>query len=370
LRAAGALRWLPGVAILALLISVPWISLDTHGVFTGPLDSPGTLQLLALCLIFGAVALTYDLLFGFTGLLSFGHALYFAVGVYLTAIATTRWDWELWQALLFTGAVALVVPLLLGAVSLRVGGIAFAMVTLAFAEAGSILVDKNPYKWTGGEEGVPVDFEKLPEAFVGVFNTQNLYWLALGYAAVVFVLVNWSVDSSPGRIWQAIRDNEQRVEVLGLHPFRFKLMAFVISSFLATAGGVAYALVVGGATPQVTSPNFTLTLLLMVVIGGAGTRWGAVLGGALYTFLDNRLLDWSDSHVIQDLPEVISTPLSEPLFVLGVLFILIVFFLPGGIAGIVSRQRRGLRLLEQSVRVGGTRGTVEEEAEAGVEARA
>ena len=369
-RALTALRWSPAVAILALLIAVPYLSLDTHGVFTGPLDSPGTLQLLGLCLIFGGVALTYDLLFGFTGLLSFGHALYFAVGVYLTGIATTKWDWALWQALLFTAVVALVVPLVLGAVGLRVGGIAFAMVTLAFAEAGSILVDKNPRNWTGGEEGVPVNFEKLPEAFVGVFNTKNLYWLALGYVVVVFILVNWAVDSSPGRIWQAIRDNEQRVEVLGLHPFRFKLMAFVLSSFLATAGGAVYALLIGGATPQVTSPNFTLTLLLMVVIGGAGTRWGAVLGGALYTFLDNRLLAWADAGVIQDLPAVVSTPLSEPLFVLGTLFVLIVFFLPGGIAGLASRQRRGVRLLEQSVRLGGTRGSVEDEAEPGVEARA
>ena len=364
------LRWLPAVAVLALLVCVPWISLDTHGVFTGPLDSPGTLQLLGLCLIFGGVALTYDLLFGYTGLLSFGHALYFAVGVYLTAIATTRWDWALWQAILFTAAVALVVPLLLGAVSLRVGGIAFAMVTLAFAEAGSIMVDKNFRGWTGGEEGTPIDYEALPDAFVGVFNTKNLYWLALAYVAIVFVIVNWAVDSSPGRVWQAIRENEQRVEVLGLHPFRFKLMAFVLSSFLATAGGVAYALLVGGATPQVTTPNFTLTLLLMVVIGGAGSRWGAVLGGVLYTFLDSRLLDWADSDAIQALPTFLRTPLEEPLFVLGTLFVLIVFFLPGGLAGIAARQRRGLQLLEQAVRPGGARGDVEDETEAGAEARA
>jgi len=360
-----ALRIGVAVAVFGLLALVPEISLDTHGVFESPLDSPGTLQLLGLMLVFGGVALSYDLLFGYTGLLSFGHALYFALGVYMTAIATTRWDWSLPAALAFTALLGLVVPLVLGAVSLRVGGIAFAMVTLAFAEAGSILVDQNPRMWTGGEEGTPVNFEKLPDAFVGVFNTKNLYWLALGYLAVVFVVANWAVDSSPGRVWQAIRENEQRVEVLGLHPFRHKLLVFVLSSFLATAGGAVYVLLIGGATPEVTTPAFTLALLLMVVIGGTGTRWGAILGGALYTFLDNRLVGWSDSEVVRDLPEVVEKPLAEPLFVLGTLFILLVFFVPGGIAGLALRRRRmGLEVLEQAVRPGPTTGEVEEEAEA------
>jgi branched-chain amino acid transport system permease protein len=339
------------VGVVVLLAVVPYLDVDTHGVFSSELSSPGSLQLLGLCLVFGAVALTYDLLFGYTGLLSFGHALYFAVGVYLTAIATTRWEWSLGKTLALVAVVGVVLPFVLGFVSLRVGGIAFAMVTLAFAEAGSILVDKNPKGWTGGEEGTPVAFEALPEAFVGVLNTKNLYWLALAYLVVVAVIVNWAVDSSPGRVWQAIRENEPRVEVLGLHPFRFKLAAFVLSSFLATAGGVVYVLLIGGATPQVTTPSFTLALLLMVVIGGAGTRWGAVLGGAVYTFLDNRLLDWSDSAAVQDLPEVLRIPLSEPLFVLGTLFILLVYFLPGGLAGLarLRPRRSGVALLDEPV---------------------
>jgi branched-chain amino acid transport system permease protein len=350
-------------AVFGLLALVPKISLDTHGVFSSELNSPGTLQLLGLMLVFGAVALTYDLLFGFTGLLSFGHALYFAVGVYLTAIGTTKWDWSLPKTLAFTALIGLLLPLVLGAVSLRVGGIAFAMVTLAFAEAGSILVDKNPHGWTGGEEGVAVAFQKLPEAFIGVLNTKNLYWLALAYLVVVFVLVNWAVDSSPGRVWQAIRENERRIEVIGLQPFRFKLMAFVLSSFLATAGGVVYVLLIGGATPQVTTPSFTLALLLMVVIGGTGTRWGAVLGGMVYTFLDNRLLDWSDSQTIQDLPKALRIPLSEPLFVLGTLFILLVYFLPGGLAGLARlRPRRGgVALLDEVVATPGAAGEPEAE---------
>ena len=125
-------------------------------------NSPGTLQLLALMLIFAGLAFTYDLLFGFTGLLSFGHALYFAVGVYVAGIAMTKWHWGFWPSILFTALVGLVLPLVIGAVSLRVGGIAFAMVTLAFAQAGSVLAFKNPGQLTGGEDGFGVDYTKLP----------------------------------------------------------------------------------------------------------------------------------------------------------------------------------------------------------------
>jgi branched-chain amino acid transport system permease protein len=334
--------------VTAVLAFVPELHVDIPVVFNGPLDSPGTLQLLALCLVFAGVALTYDLLFGFTGLLSFGHALYFAAGVYVADVAMTRWEWSFAEAIALTAAVGIVLPLVLGAVSLRVGGIAFAMVTLAFAQAGNVLVGKNPHKLTGGEEGLGLDYHKLPEAFVGIFNTKNLYWLALGYVVVVFLVVRWAVDSSPGRIWQAIRENELRVSVLGLHPHPYKLQAFVLSSFLATAGGVVYLLLQGGASPGVTTANFTLTLLVMVVIGGAGTTWGALLGGALYTLLDQRLGALGDTSGVQDLPKVLRIPLSEPLFLLGVLFILVVFLLPGGIAG-ARRRFAGLRKLEEAV---------------------
>ena len=336
------------VAVFAALAFVPKLAVDLPYVFKDTLNTPGTLQLLALCLVFGGVAMTYDLLFGYTGLLSFGHALYFAVGVYLVAIAVTKWHWSFPLALSFTALVGLLLPLLLGAVSLRVGGIAFAMVTLAFAQAGSILAFKNPWGWTGGEEGFGTDYTKLPHAFVGILNTKNLYWLALVYAACVFVIVRWAVGSSPGHVWQAIRENELRVEVLGLRPYSYKLLVFVLASFLATAGGVVYLLLQTGPTTDVTTANFTLTLLVMVVIGGTGTKWGALLGGVIYTWANQRLGDASASHAVSSLPSVLRTPLQQPLFVLGVLFVLVVFFVPGGLArvGQVRRPRTLQRLQE------------------------
>ncbi len=330
------------VVVLVVLALVPKLSLDVPVVFNGPLSSPGTLQLLALCLLFSGIALTYDVLFGFTGLLSFGHALFVAAGVYMTAIALTRWEWGLWPTIGFVLAIALCLPLVLGAVSLRVSGIAFAMVTLAFAQAGQVLVQKNPYGWTGGEEGIGLNYDHVPDAFVGVLNTKNLYWLALGYAVVVFVIVRLAVNSSAGHVWRAVRENEPRVEVLGLHPYWFKLISFVLAGFLAVLGGVVWLLLIGGATPEVTTANFTLALLVMVVLGGAGTRFGAMLGGFLYTLLDQRLGSLSGSSEVQGLPDVLRVPLSEPLFILGALFILLVFFVPGGLASLPARLR-GLR---------------------------
>ena len=137
-------------AIFAALAFVPQLGVDIPKLFDSPVSSPGTLQLLASCLLFGGLALTYDLLFGITGLLSFGHGLYVASGIYLADIAITEWHWTFTEAVLFTALAGLVMAIVLGAVSLRVSGIAFAMVTLAFAQAGAVLVHKDPHHWTHG----------------------------------------------------------------------------------------------------------------------------------------------------------------------------------------------------------------------------
>jgi branched-chain amino acid transport system permease protein len=344
MRRTGARRLVP-LVVLVVLALVPYSTLYLPGLFDGVLNSPGTLQLLALCLIFGGVALSFDLLFGFTGLLSFGHALYFAAGTYVANLALTELGWGLGAAIALTTLVGIVLPLLVGGVALRVSGIAFSMVTLATAQVGSILVLQDPRGLTGGEEGLAVDREPIPDALIGVFNTVNKYWLALAYLALVYLVVAWVTSSRAGRVWQAIRENERRVEVLGLRPYRFKLLVFVLAGLLATLGGIVHLLLLGGSTPRVTTADFTIGLLVMVVLGGAGSRWGAVLGGVLYTYLDSRLTDLAGSPAVQDLPAWLRVPLSEPLFLLGTLFVLVVLFVPGGIAGLVAqvRERRSGR---------------------------
>ncbi|WP_405021433.1 branched-chain amino acid ABC transporter permease [Kitasatospora sp. NBC_00070] len=335
-----ALRWWP-IALLILFLVAPYSALPLPGLLDGPLGSPGSLQLIALCLVYGALATGYDLLLGRTGLLSFGHALYFATGLYATDLAMLELQLPFVAAALFGIGCSVSLALLLGSVSLRVTGIGFSMVTLAFAQAGSILVQRNPGGVTGGEEGRAAPVEMLPDSLVGIENTANLYWIALGYLVLTLAVVHWTVSSPTGRVWEGIKENERRVEVLGLRPYGFKLLAFVIAGGLAGAGGVVYLLLTGGATPQAATSDATLALLVMVVLGGSGTRWGPLLGGVLYTWAGHRLGDLANSSAVADLPAVLRVPLSQPLVLLGALFVAVVYLLPGGLAKLPTRIRAG-----------------------------
>ncbi|GIF65703.1 branched-chain amino acid ABC transporter permease [Asanoa ishikariensis] len=316
------------LVVLVVAVLLPYSTLPLPGLFDGALNKPGNLQILAVCLVFGGLAASYDLLFGRTGLLSFGHALYFAAGVYGTDVLVTHAGFPLWQAAVFAVVGSTILAALLGAIALRTAGIAFAMVTLAFAQVGAILVARDFGGLTGGEEGLPLASDGLPDFLLGVANTVNLYWLALAYLAVVVLVVSRVAASPTGRVLAGLRDDERRVGVLGLDPYRYKLVAFTLAGGLAALGGVVYLLVVGGASPHVTSSELTLSLLVMVVLGGPGTRWGPVLGGILYMYLDHRLTSLS-----ADLPG----PLGQPLFVLGAIFILAVYFFPGGLASLRTR---------------------------------
>ncbi|MFI0720863.1 branched-chain amino acid ABC transporter permease [Streptomyces sp. NPDC021224] len=331
-------RWWPA-AVLAVLIAVPYSAMPLPGLLDGPVGSAGSLQLLALCLVFGALATGYDLLLGRTGLLSFGHALYFAAGSYATEILMAGAGLPFVPSVLLGLLSGTVLAALLGSVSLRVSGIAFSMVTLAFAQAGSLLVERDPGGVTGGEEGRAIPADKLPSFLAGIGNTANLYWIALAYLVLTLAVVQWAVRSPTGRVWEGIRENERRVEVLGLRPYGFKLVAFVLAGALAAAGGVVHLLLTGGATPRTTTSDFTLSLLVMVVLGGSGSRWGPLIGGVAYTWADQRLGDLAGSGTVTGLPQVLRVPLSQPLFLLGTLFVVAVYVLPGGVARLPERLR-------------------------------
>ena len=328
------------VAVLALLAAAPFIPVAVPIVFNGAINSAGTLQVLAIALALAGLAISYDILFGYTGLLSFGHALPFALGVYGTNLVMIHGG--LSYPLAALGAIAAIVVLsgLLGSVALRTKGVAFAMVTLAFAEAFSLLVLTDPLRIMGGEEGLALASNQVPDLFRGVVNIRNLYWLALAFALISFLVARRTTKSRAGRVWEAIRENEPRVEMLGLKPFPFKLSAYLIASGLAALGGAVYLLLVRGANVGVTTPEFTLAILVMVVLGGPGKLWGAAVGGFVYGILTLRLSAVATSDVIDSLPHWLSGPLSEPLFVLGALFVLLVLFVPGGLVNLRMRSAR------------------------------
>ncbi|GAA1848637.1 branched-chain amino acid ABC transporter permease [Microbacterium koreense] len=339
-------RYIPaviGVVLVVFMAVLPLLNISIPGILPTPTYMPGTLALLSLCMVFASLALSYNLLLGSAGMLSFGHALYFGAGAYGLGIALEHFGVPLWPGVFIALIGGMVIALVTGAVAMRVSGIPFAMVTLAFAQAGSVLVRRNAAV-TGGEEGLSLNTTHVPEFLVGVVNTRNLYWFALAVLVVVYLVALWVDSSRLGHLVRATRENDQRVKVLGLQPYRVKLLLFIVAGTLASLAGVAYMLLQSGTVPRSVSADLTITVLVMVVLGGAGFRWGAIVGGVLYTLLDQRLTVLAGSEAIAGLPDVLRIPLSEPLFLFGVLFILVVMFLPGGIAGTLdklARRRRG-----------------------------
>lgn len=328
-----------GAALVVFLAVAPLLAIPGLGILPGPTYSPGSLHLMAFTMLIAALALSYHLMFGVAGLLSFGHALYFGVGVYGLGMVLEFTDFPLIPAAAIVVVIGILVANVLGAISLRVTGISFAMVTLAFAQAANVMVRRNPGAVTGGEEGLAIETSGVPEFLLGVANTRNLYWMALATIVIVYVVVAWIERSRLGHNVAAVRENEMRVRVLGGRPYLVKLIAFAVAGTLATITGMVFLLLQSGASPRSTATDFTLSLLVMVVLGGVGKRWGAIVGAVAYTVLDQRLAAVADSPAIDSLPAVLRVPLSEPMFLLGTLFILVVLFLPGGLSGALDRIR-------------------------------
>lgn len=330
------LRWKYSRPLLGVLLFV----LAIAPLFSNnPLGKPGIQQTMAVAFIWGGLALTYDLLFGFTGLLSFGHALYFASGVYVSCILINHQIMSWWLAALSGILVSIILAALVGAASLRTTGITFAMVTLAFGEAGHVIVNRNFFNLTGGENGIALNADHVPQFWIGVVNTKYIYWTALAALIITYLIIWWVTESSAGRVFAALRDNEQRVQVLGLNTQHFKLLSFVISAALAAMLGFVMLIAAGSAAPRFAESGVTIALLLMVVIGGAVTRWGAVLGGIFYSFASTRMQDLTQQESFKSIPKWIGGPIAEPALLLGLIFILIVMFSPGGLSGAYYRLR-------------------------------
>ncbi|NKX55903.1 branched-chain amino acid ABC transporter permease [Arthrobacter mobilis] len=301
------------------------------------------MQIIAVGLIFAALAMTFDLLFGYTGLLSFGHTLWFALGLYLPAVLMVGAGAPFGTALLLALAACLLLSLIIGAVALRTSGIAFAMVTMAFAEAFLIFVERNPTKMFGGDEGITVAGSLLPQAVRGVAGIGTVYWIALVLAVTIYLLLRQSVGSRAGHVLQGLKENPLRVELLGLHTYRFRLLSFVLSSMLAVLCGFVYLLVARVAYPGIAGTDFALLIMVMVVFGGTGRLWGAALGGFLYGVANIRLGSMSTAAFGEGLPQWISGPLQEPPLYIGLAVVLMMLFAPEGLAGLIEKASSRLR---------------------------
>ncbi len=309
-----------------------------------PFLFPGSkaLGVAAKMLVFVLLVASYDLLLGYTGIVSFAHTMFFGIGAYGVAIASTRLGAG-WTAVGVGLALALVASLLLslviGLFSLRVKAIFFAMITLAVAAAFQTLASQLS-DFTGGEDGLtfrnPEVLSPSFEAF-GFDGRHFSYWLLFVVVALVFLALLRMVNSPFGRVLQAIRENDFRAEALGYRVVVYRTLGNVIAALVATLAGALLALWLRYTGPDTTlSFEIMLDILLIVVIGGMGTLYGAVIGSVLFVLAQNYLQDLLKlaAGAVEGVP-VLSVLLSPDrwLLWLGVLFVLSVYHFPTGVVG-------------------------------------
>ena len=320
-----------------------------------PFLFPGTqsLNVAAKICYFVVLAASYDLLLGYTGIVSFAHTMFFGIGGYGAGLALYTWG-PTWTSVLIGTllglGLAVVLALIIGLFSLRVRAIFFAMITLAVASAFAILASQLSWL-TGGEDGrtfrVPEVLRpgySLLEAGAFSINGRIITYYLIFLAALVLFLGMLRVVNSPfGRVLQGIRENEFRAEALGYRTIVYRSIVNCLSAAMATLAGVLAALWLRYTGPAVTlSFDIMLDILLMVVIGGMGTLYGAVIGATIFILAENYLqaLMGALSKSAAGLP--VLPQLFDPdrwLFWLGVLFVLSVYFFPAGIFGKLAARK-------------------------------
>jgi len=330
------------LGILICLVGAPFI-------FDGvrPLDTAARIS------IFIVLAASYDLLLGYAGIVSFAHTMFFGLGAYGVALASTHMG-RGFDALLIGSLVgalaAIVLALLIGLFSLRVRAIFFAMITLAVASAVAVLVSQFS-SITGGEDGLTY---KIPRALTSANRMGELmgtsingkvlnYYLVLISSVILFLLLLRVVNSPFGRVLQAIRENDFRAEAIGYRVVWYRTIATCMSAAVAALAGSLFAIWIRYVGPDTTlSFEIMLDILLMVVIGGMGTMYGAVIGATLFilaqTYLQNLIGGASEATSgLPLIPDLLNP--DRWLMWLGILFILSVYFFPTGIVGRLRERR-------------------------------
>ena len=322
-------RWL-AIALIAIVVALALT----------PFVFPGTkaLNVAAKVIVFIVLAASFDLLLGYTGIVSFAHTMFFGIGAYGVAIAATRLG-PTWTALAIGVAAALatslVLSLVIGLFSLRVRAIFFAMITLAVASAFATLASQLS-DFTGGEDGLTF---KVP-----IDSRLVVYYLIFAVALILVLVLIRIVNSPFGRVLQAIRENDFRAEAIGYRTVVYRTIASVVSALFATLAGVLLALWLRYNGPDTTlSFEIMLDVLLIVVIGGMGTMYGAVIGSVLLVLAQNYLQDLMKlaAGAVEGVPVLAQIVSPERwLLWLGLLFVLSVYYFPSGVVGRLRALRR------------------------------
>ncbi len=275
----------------------------------------------ARILVLATFATGYNIAFGYAGLLSLGHAMFFAAGIYGAGLGVELMGWGAGLGLLAgTGAGALLAAAT-GLPALRTTGVAFLIVTLMFAQAGHLAVLYFG-TITGGDEGFVLPEAGRTVAGLPLSDPDARYAAALLLFAVALGGQLWLVRSGPGRVMVAIRENEERARMLGYDPFRTRLLALTLSGLYAGAAGAAYALLFGYAGATFASIQYSILPLLWVLLGGAGTTLGPLVGTALMFYLVDLASGVTDAYLL----------------VVGAALVALVLFAPAGILGALRRR--------------------------------
>ena len=316
---------LGGIALfVAVVASVP--------LFT---DSGVTLNFVMMALYASLLAQAWNILGGFGGQFSFGHALFFGTGAYIQAIAQLQFGFNPWLALALAVSGSAAIGLMVGGLTFRYGlkGSYFALVTLAFAEVFRILALSVPF--TGAGVGLMIP---LSESFANMqFASRKGYlYLILGFVTAALLITWWLKHSRFGAYLQAVRDNEDAARAIGVNPFNVKLGAIGLSGALMGAGGAFYVQVFQYIDPGIAfGPGTSVEALVAAIVGGIGTLWGPVLGAVVL-------------HVLADITRNMFGQLPGiNMVIYGVVLVLIVMFLPRGISGIGASAKAVLQKMSK-----------------------
>jgi branched-chain amino acid transport system permease protein len=311
-RRAGT--WVP-LVVLAVGLAFPFLSAGNSY----------NLQLAGDALALGTWVMGLDILVGYTGLVSFGHAAWLAVGAYTFGFLAQH-GWDAIPAIAVTIAVTAVLSWLLGTVATRAGGLAFAIITLAEGVVLYTLIINLGFVGGGvGLFGVP-----LPTiAGLSLLGSQrSLYFFALALALVSYLALRALVASPAGGFWQAIRDDRMRAHSIGIEVRRYEVMAFVVAAVFGAIGGVAFVALNAGIGPSQFDWTQSGLALVILIVGGSGTIYGGVIGAFIYVFASNYLT---------------SSFASTWQVYFGALFVALVLLLPGGVAGMIRLAAGRLR---------------------------
>jgi branched-chain amino acid transport system permease protein len=275
--------------------------------------------------VFAVAVLGLNVVMGYTGQVSLGQIFFLGLGAYVTAYGVEQ-DWNILLVFVLACVIPAVTGLLIALAAARLGGLAIAMVTIALPIVGVPLA-KRLSEFTGGSQGMSARFSAAPE-WTGLYDDQWQLYIVLLIGGISFLLTRNLVRGKYGRAFAIVKGNEAVASSMGISPYRYKVLAFTVASLLGGVSGFLYMVVIQYTSPETLSFGHSITLVASMVIGGAGSIIGSLLGGAYYVLVPQltNLIDPGLTAVLQ-----------------GAILLVVLFVLPGGLVSLPRLWRRAGR---------------------------